>query len=247
MNVTPSNKTALITGGAKRIGAAISAFLHQQGFNVVIHCNQSQESAKALVSELNELREESATYVQGDLADLDFLAELMDSTIEHFGTLNLLVNNASAFYPTPISDLKEEDWDSLINPNAKAPLFLSKLASEELKRQQGSIINLIDIYAQFPLADHTLYCMSKAALQAMTKSLAIDLAPDVRVNGISPGAILWPETNVALSYQEKVLKGIPLGHLGNAEDITAAVGYLAEARYVTGQILNIDGGRSLGF
>ena len=197
---------------------------------------------------LNADRADSALTVQGDLLDIERLGELVDHVVEQSGRLDVLVNNASSFYPTPLGEITPEHWEDLMGTNLKAPLFLSQAAAPQLKRHQGRIVNIVDIHAQRPLRHHTVYGPAKAALAMLTRTLARDLAPDVRVNGVSPGAILWPEDGVSDSYQDSVLKQVPLRRAGEPQDIADCVLYLVrDAHYVTGQIIAVDGGRSIGW
>jgi pteridine reductase len=242
-NETP---VALITGAAKRIGAQIARHLHRNNFNVAIHHRNSHEQATALAAELNATRANSAVVLQADLAQFDRLPELIAKTVGSFGRLDALINNASSFFPTPIGSVTPPQWQDLFASNAWAPFFLSQAAAPHLKTSSGCIINMIDIYAERPAANHTVYCMAKAALQSMTLSLARELAPQVRVNGIAPGAILWPETGKSEDEKNRMLEKIPLNKVGDPSDIASAVLWLAhEARYTTGQIIRIDGGRHL--
>jgi pteridine reductase len=242
-NETP---VALITGAAKRIGAEIAQHLHRNNFNVAIHHRNSHEQATALATELNVARANSAVVLQADLAEFDRIPELIANTIGSFGRLDALINNASSFFPTPIGSVTPVQWQDLFASNAWAPFFLSQAAAPHLKASNGCIINMIDIYAERPAANHTVYCMAKAALQSMTLSLARELAPQVRVNGIAPGAILWPETGKSEDEKNRMLEKIPLNKVGQPSDIASAVLWLAhEARYTTGQIIRIDGGRHL--
>ena len=240
-----SSKVAFITGSAKRIGACVAEHLHRLGFNLVLHCNQSLTSAKILQEKLNYARADSAALVTGDLCEMSQLEEIANQAIEAFGRLDVLINNASAFYPTPIGAVQQADWHVLMGSNTQAPLFLSQLCQKQLKQNQGVIINMVDIHAERPLKDHTLYCMAKAALATMTQSLAQELAPEVRVNGVSPGAILWPETPLTESQQQEVLSEIPAARLGSPQDIADTIAFLIKASYITGQIIAVDGGRSI--
>lgn len=237
--------TILITGGAKRIGKAIAEHFHANGFNVVISYRHSQSGADSLVSDLNQLRSNSAKALPLDLSDYNQFKAFSLDAINAFGGIDVLVNNASAFYPTPIENASNDDWDDLMGSNVKAAFFLSQALLPELKKQQGSIINLVDIYAEKPLKDHPIYSMSKAAIAMMTRALAQDLAPDVRVNGISPGAILWPETSNP-EWEKALLEKVPMQRIGSAEDIARTAYFLScSAPYITGQIIAVDGGRSL--
>lgn len=246
-NLATAPKVALITGAARRIGAAICRALHSEGWNLVIHCNKSQTQADALADELNLARPQSAQVIQADLnkmVDIQFLATAAPAA---WGRLDALINNASTFFPTPIPSATEEQWDDLLGSNLKAPFFLSQALFFELKQQNGCIINISDIFAVRPMPRHTVYSIAKAGNAMLTKSLALEMAPDVRVNGIAPGAILWPENSEGqeMVCNEK-LQQIPLGTLGGAPAIAATVKFLiTEAPYITGQIIAVDGGRSL--
>lgn len=235
-------KTALITGGAQRIGKVICEALHQSGFEIIIHYRNSGTEAKSLASQLNHTRANSASIIQADLNNMAEVTALANS----IKGLSLLINNASSFYPTPIGSANEQQWDDLFNSNVKAAFFLSQALTPMLKKNTGSIINIIDIHSEKPMKDYSLYSMAKASLAMMTKSLAKDLGSSVRVNGVSPGAILWPEHETDnTGKQQEILQRIPLGKMGEAKDIAEAVLFLATQNYITGQIINIDGGRSL--
>jgi pteridine reductase len=236
-------KTALISGGAARIGAQIVRTLHENGYKVIIHCHQSEEIAQALCHELNSKRNDSAQMVVADLGDNKAIKKLTQ-TIK---SLDLLVNNASVFYPTSIKNSTIEDWDKTININLRAPFFIATGLSKVLAISQGSIINIIDIHSDRPLKKFSIYNISKAGLKMLTKTLAKELAPNIRVNGISPGSILWPQDESQLSDKEKMmmLDRIALNRQGSTEDIAEAVLFLADSKYITGQVINIDGGRSL--
>jgi len=241
-----SSKTILITGGAKRIGRQMAQTLHYAGHNVMVHYRSSANAATELVSQLNDSRPDSAASIQGDLLDIECIPKIIDSCIEQFGRLDALVNNASSFYPTPIELLEDDFWKDLIGSNLKAPAFLVKHAVKHLRESNGSIVNIVDIHAQKPMADHPIYCSAKAGLEMLTKSLARDLAPEIRVNAVSPGAILWPEQNSSAADQVETIKKIPLGRLGNPTDIADMVLFLIDqANYVTGQVIAVDGGRSV--
>ena len=243
-----NNKVALVTGAARRIGAAIARRLHDGGARVAIHYRGSAGVAEALVTELNTIRANSAAAFQLDLQYTDEMPGLVADVVDWGGGLDILVNNASTFYPTPPGNISEDQWDDLIGSNLKAPLFLSQAAIPELRRAAGVIINIVDIHSQQPLRDHTVYGISKAGLAMLTRSLAKDLAPDIRVNGVSPGAILWPENDMSDSVKKSILKQIPLQRTGEPGDIADCVLYLArDASYVTGQIIAVDGGRSTGW
>lgn len=243
-----AGKVALITGGAKRLGNAVAHALHQQGAQLVIHYRSSQASAETLVTELNALRPHSAVALYCDLLDTPALAELIRSTIQQFGRLDILVNNASSFYPTPIGSISEQQWDDLLGSNLKAPLFLAQAAAPHLRAAQGLILNMVDIHAHRPLPEHTVYCLAKAGLVMLTKSLARELGPDIRVNAIAPGPVLWPEQEMSSGLQQEIISKTALKRQGTPQDIALAALYFAkDAPYVTGQILAIDGGRSIGW
>ncbi len=237
---------ALITGAARRLGAAIARRLHAAGYDVSLHYRHSADDIAALVAELNAARPNSAVAWSAELAEYDRLPELVANTVGHFGRLDALVNNASAFSPTPLGTITPADWDGQFLINARAPLILAQAAAPHLKRARGAIVNLIDIYAERPLRDHVVYCMSKAALVAGTRALALELAPEVRVNAIAPGAILWPEGDKDEASKAALLARTPLGRIGTPEEIADAVRWLLEgAGYTTGQVVRVDGGRML--
>ena len=239
---------ALITGAAKRIGAVIARTLHTAGANVAIHYHSSAADAERLVAELNEQRADSAIALQADLRSTEAIHALVESMIAVTGRLDVLINNASTFYPTPLGTITEAQWDDLINANLKAPLFLSQAAVEHLRAAQGVIINIVDVHSRRPLRHHVVYGPAKAGLAMLTRSLAKDLGPDIRVNGVSPGAILWPEEGLPEQTQKSIIREIALKRVGAPEDIAGAVLYLArDATYVTGQVLAVDGGRSIGW
>lgn len=240
-----NNKVAFITGSAKRLGAYTAEHLHQLGYNIVIHCLNSVTQAHQLMDKLNQKRPDSAALVKGDLCELTELPRLVKEAYDCFGRLDILINNASAFYPTPIGSITTQDWHSLVGSNMQAPLFLSQYCQPHLQQQNGVIINMVDIHAEKPLKEHTLYCMAKAALVAMTKSLAQELAPFIRVNGVAPGAILWPEADLDGTAKQDILQQVPMGSIGTPQDIAEAIEYLITAPYVTGQIIAVDGGRSI--
>jgi pteridine reductase len=248
---SPNNlngKVALITGAARRIGAAIANTLHQNGADIALHYRKSSADAEALVERLNAGRPDSAALFQAELNDTEALPSFVESVVAWHGTLDILVNNASSFYPTPPGEITQAHWDDLVGSNLKAPLFLSQAALPALREAHGTIINLIDVHAQRPLRNHTVYGSAKAGLAMLTHSLAKDLAPEIRVNGVSPGAILWPENGMDDATKETILKQIPLERPGQPEDIAGCVLYLVrDATYVTGQIIAVDGGRSIGW
>jgi pteridine reductase len=250
MSPTPA-PVALVTGSAKRIGAAIARALHADGYDLALHYRDSGPAMAALAAELEARRPGSTLILQADLAEFDRLPELVARTVGRYGRLDALVNNASGFAPTPIGSATPAQWDALFASNARAPFFLAQAAAPHLKLARGAIVNMVDIYAERPLRDHSLYCMAKAALAMATRALALELAPEVRVNAVAPGAILWPEPGAGgagkdEAAQAAMLARTPLGRTGSAEEIAEAVRWLLrEARYTTGQVLRVDGGRLL--
>jgi len=238
---------ALITGAARRIGAEIARRLHATGMNIVLHYQHSQDDAARLQSTFNQRRANSAITVQGDLcvaADRDRVIALAQTTWER---LDVLINNASTFYATPVGSITEDDWDDLLGTNLKAPLFLSQAATPALRAHHGCIENIVDIHAQTPMAEHPVYCAAKAGLAMLTRSLARELGPEVRVNGVSPGAILWPADQIDTAAREHIINTIPLKRTGGPSDIADAVHYLITANYVNGHIIAVDGGRQIGW
>ena len=247
MNDT-NNKWALITGGSKRIGAKMAETLHDAGINIAIHFNSSSDSATELCAQLNAKRADSSITLKADLTNQEALEHLVPSLIEQTHRLDVLINNASTFYPTPIQSITLTDWDDLMGTNLKAPLFLCKYAAEHLIKSSGVILNIIDIHAKKPLKDHSIYGSAKAGLATLTRSLAKDLAPDVRVNGISPGLILWPEDEPPEDIKNNIQEQIPLKNPCTPEDIAqCALFFIQDAPYATGQIIAVDGGRSIGW
>lgn len=241
-----ATKIALITGGSKRIGAVTTRLLHQAGYKVIIHYRSSQQEANDLADELNSLRTDTATVIQGDLNDETIYQQLIDSAYQYWNQLDVLINNASSFYPTPIGSITLDDWNKLINSNMKAPLFLAQAATPYLKQTQGNIINMIDVHGQRPMKDHPVYCAAKAGLQMLTMSLAKDLGPEIRVNGVAPGAILWPENDMPDNTKQLILERTSLKRPGEPIDIAKTILFLAnDANYITGQVIAVDGGRSL--
>lgn len=231
-------KTALITGGARRIGAEITKTLHKNNFNVIIHCHQSIESAKELADDLNKIRDNSASIIQFDLKDIHSISQ----HVEEVQSLDVLVNNASIFYPTPIDRINTQAVLDLMQVNCFAPYFLSIALKDKLTQKKGQIINLVDIYSHKPIKDYSAYSMSKSALAMLTKSLALDLAPHVRVCGVSPGAILWPSQSTEKEHI-RILDKVPLKVKGDPKNITESVIFLINSSYITGEILTVDGGR----
>ena len=243
--MTQQRPVALVTGAARGIGAAIARRLHAGGHDLALHHLHSGAELAALAAELEAVRPGSVQVLRADLADFDRLPELVAATVGRFGRLDALVNNASAFHPTPLGTVTPAQWDALFAVNARAPFFLAQAAAPHLRAARGGIVNLADLYAQRPLFAHAPYSATKAALVSLTRALALELAPDVRVNAVAPGAILWPEQGQAEEARQAILAATALGRAGAAEDIAAAVAWLlsADAGYVTGQVLHVDGGR----
>ncbi len=249
-NLDPlASRWVLITGGAKRIGAEIARTLHGAGANIAVHYRSSAGPAEALVAELEAARPGSAATFTADLLDDAARDSLVERVVARTGRLDVLVNNASTFYPTPVGTITPEHWNDLVGTNLKAPLFLSQAAAPHLREAGGVIVNLVDIHARRPLRDHPVYGPAKAGLAMLTRCLAKDLGPDVRVNGVSPGAILWPEDeDMAESVKDNIIGQTALKRTGSPADIAGCVLYLVrDATYVTGQIIAVDGGRSLGW
>ncbi|MCP4494905.1 MAG: pteridine reductase [Gammaproteobacteria bacterium] len=242
-----AGKSALITGAANRIGAQIARTLHENGANLIIHYRDSAAAAIDLQQGLNNSRASSAVSLAGELNDIETLQTLAQDAATAFGGLDILINNASSFYPTPIGEITQQHWDSLLSGNFKAPLFLSQACHPWLRESHGVIINMLDIYAATPLKNHSLYSSSKAASQMLVKSLALELAPEVRVNGIAPGAILWPQQSDAaeLEVQQKIIAQIPLQRTGTPQSIAQTVLFLIRNDYITGEVIRVDGGRLL--
>jgi pteridine reductase len=239
---------ALVTGAGVRIGATIARTLHAAGANVGIHYFRSAAPAAELAAKLNALRAGSAIELGADLRDIGALRALVARLVEHAGRLDILVNNASAFYATPLASVTEEQWHDLIDSNLKAPLFLCQSALPYLKKAHGTIVNIVDVHAQRPLREHVVYGPAKAGLAMLTRALAKDLGPEIRVNGVAPGAILWPDAGVPEKLQEAIVRKTSLRRAGKPEDVAKAVLFLVrDAPYVTGQIIAVDGGRSVGW
>jgi len=240
------DKVALITGAARRVGAEIARHLHDQGMNLALHYRQSNKEAQRLQHELLEIRPDSVILVQADLMNHAKLCSLIKPCTQTWGRLDAIINNASSFYPTPLGTITERHWDELMGSNLKAPLFLAQAAESVLRQHNGSLINITDIHADRPLKNHCVYSAAKAGLAMLTKSLARDLGPEVRVNAIAPGAILWPEHDLDDLTKRRIVSSTALKRRGNPADIALAVVYLLrDANYMTGQTLTIDGGRSL--
>ena len=248
MEASLQNKIVLITGGAQRVGASICRLLHANGANLMIHYRSSVNEARALQAELNLQRPNSVAIIQGDLLNLSVLPSLINETIKHFGKLDVLINNASSYYPTEIGDIQEEQWQDLMGSNLKAPLFLSQAAAVELRKQQGCIINITDMHVERPKKGYIVYSVAKAGLVTLTKSLAHELSPEVRVNAVAPGPVMWPEDNPQFDelYRQRVISQTLLKRIGEPNDIAKAVKFLIQdAPFITGQVIAVDGGRSL--
>lgn len=241
-----AGRTALITGGAHRIGATIARALHAQGMNLLIHYRHSDTAARDLKAELEQTRLQSVQLQRADLLRKGSAERLVQGCLKHWGRIDALINNASSFYPTPVGKIDEAQWLDLMGTNLKAPLFLSQAAATHLGKRQGNIVNLVDIHADRPLKQHTVYSVAKAGLVMLTKSLARELGPKVRVNAVAPGAILWPEQGLSSKAKKQIVEGTALKRHGHPDDIARAVVYLLrDADYMTGQVLTLDGGRSL--
>jgi len=246
MNARHERPVALITGAGKRVGAVIARTLHAAGYDLALHHRHSAADAELLAASLERQRSDSTFVLQAELAELEALPGMVQRVLARFGRLDALVNNASAFYPTPLGSATLAQWNELFASNAQAPFFLAQAATPALREARGAIVNLVDIYAERPLADHPIYCMAKAALEAMTRSLALDLGPDVRVNGVAPGAVMWPSDGKPYDDQQAMLARTPLQRAGSPEDVAGAVLWLLrDAPFVTGQIIRVDGGRTL--
>lgn len=241
-------KVVLVTGGAKRVGAAICRVLHAAGANIAMHYRSSMREATALRDELNALRDESVFCVQGDLLEIHTLPDLLEQVIHRFGHLDALINNASSFYATPLEGIDQQQWHDLLGTNLKAPLFLAQAAHAELRRRHGAIVNIVDIHAERPMHGHMLYSVAKAGLVALTKGLAQEMAPQVRVNAVAPGVIIWPEAGDWDDPEErrKIVAHTLLKREGEPNDIARTVKFLlSDAPYITGQVIAVDGGRSI--
>ncbi len=243
-----TGKTALVTGGARRLGAVIARALHTAGARIVLHYRNSAEAAESLAETLNGLRPDSVALAPADLLDPQAPAQLTAAAVAAFGRLDILVNNASTFYPTPIGHIDERVWTDLVGTNLKAPLFLAQAASPALRDSGGLILNLVDIHGLRPLRHHPVYSVAKAGLIMLTKSLARELGPSVRVNAIAPGPVMWPERGVEEAVRQRIIERTALKRGGSPEDIArAALFFACDAPFVTGQILAVDGGRSIGW
>ncbi len=243
-----ANKTVLITGGAKRVGAAICRELHANGANLMIHYNTSTTDARALQAELNLQRANSVAIIQGDLLNVAIMPNLVAETVNQFGQLDVLINNASSYYSTEIGHITEENWHDLVGSNLKAPMFLAQAAASELRKHHGCIVNITDMHIERPKKGYVVYSVAKAGLVTLTKSLAHELSPEVRVNAVAPGPVQWPENNPQFDevYRQRVINQTLLKKIGNPQDIAKAVKFLvADAPFITGHVLAVDGGRSL--
>lgn len=244
--MTESRRVALVTGSARRIGAGIARHLHAHGYRIALHAHQSGEELQSLAFDLESERPGSVLALEADLREVAGLPDLVEQTVNHFGRLDALVNNASNFFPTPFGQVQPEQWDELFAVNARAPFFLAQAAAPHLRRHRGAIVNLTDLHGTQPLRDHPAYSAAKAALEMTTRTLALELAPHVRVNAIAPGAILWPEHGKSEAAKQKLMERTPLDRLGTPHEIASAVRWLLdEAGYITGQTLRLDGGRTL--
>lgn len=244
-NNSLQDKVALVTGGARRIGAAIAARLHESGMNLVIHYNSSEAEAHALQDALNAKRRDSVVLVRGDLLDIDKNRQLVSQCIQSCGRLDAIVNNASTFHPTPLDYAGPADWENLMGTNLRAPFFLVQNAAAELRKNHGCVVNIVDIHGQAPLKDYVIYSTAKAGLIALTRALASELAPEVRVNAVAPGAILWPQNNDDELAHQRIISNTPLKRTGTPEEVAEAVLFLVErAGFTSGHILPVDGGRS---
>jgi len=240
------DRVVLITGAARRVGAEIARTLHAAGANVLIHYRSSAAAAIALADQLNQARPRSAALHAAHLSQAQAPEKLVAATLLEFGRLDILINNASSFYPTPVGDISVAQWDDLLGSNLKAPLFLSQAAAPALRAQRGLIVNMVDIHALRPLKDHTVYCVAKAGLAMLTRSLARELGPEIRVNGVAPGPVLWPEGPMDAELKREIIEKTALKRHGTPEDVARTVLFLSrDAPYITGQIIAVDGGRSI--
>ena len=248
MGAPLEGRAVLVTGGARRVGAAIVRRLHAAGANLVIHYRSSAADARTLSDELTRKRPGSMVLVQGDLLKPAHLSGLIKDAVKAYGRLDALVNNASSFYATPIGEITEQAWDDLVGTNLKAPLFLSQAAARELRKSHGAIVNIVDIHAEFPMKSYIVYSIAKGALAALTRSLARELGPEIRVNGIAPGTIIWPDDEAWQDELERqrIMNQTALKRIGEPDDIAKAVEFrLTAAPFVTGQVIAVDGGRSV--
>lgn len=247
-NKALNNKVVLITGGAKRVGAAICRMLHAEGAQLMVHYRSSVFEARALQAELNLSRPDSVEIIQADLLDIAALPTLVSKTVKHFGKIDVLINNASSYYSTELGQINEENWLDLMGSNLKAPLFLSQAAAPALRQTNGCIVNITDMHIERPKKGYIVYSVSKAGLVTLTKSLAHELSPDVRVNAVAPGPVLWPDDNPQFDevYRQRVISQTLLKRIGEGNDVAKAVKFLiVDAPFITGHVLAVDGGRSL--
>ena len=243
-----AGRAVLITGAARRIGAALARGFHEHGADICIHCHKSIGEAEQLRDELNAKRPRSTTIVTADLLDVASLPGMVTAAVSAFGRLDALINNASTFYPTPLGSVSAAQWDDLMGTNLRAPFFLAQAVAPALRAAKGVIVNMIDIHAQRPLPQHPVYSTAKAGLAMLTRALARELGPDVRVNGIAPGPIMWPEAGMDAKLQDEIIAKTLLKRSGSPDDVVrAALFFVKDAPYVTGQILAVDGGRSVGW
>jgi len=241
-----AHPVALITGAAKRIGSHTTRTLHAAGYNIIIHYRSSRDEADTLADFLNDQRADSACVAQADLNDSNSYQQLVDEAHAQWSRLDVLVNNASSFYPTPVGDMNMDNWNDLVNSNMRAPLFLSQAATPYLKQNAGCIINMVDVHAQRPMKDHPIYCAAKAGLVMITMSLAKELGPEIRVNAVAPGAILWPDNDMPDDTKTTILDRTALKRPGEPDDIANTILFLVrDAPYITGQVIAVDGGRLL--
>jgi len=248
VNSSLQDKVVLITGGAKRVGAAICRLLHEEGASLMIHYRSSTSEARALQAELNLKRANSVAIIQGDLLNLAVLPSLVQETVHHFGRLDVLINNASSYYATELGEIDDDQWEDLVGSNLKAPLFLSQAAAPELRKQRGCIVNITDMHVERPKKGYIVYSVAKAGLVTLTKSLAHELSPEVRVNAVAPGPVMWPEDNPQFDevYRQRVISQTLLKRIGEPTDVAKAVKFLIQdAPFITGQVIAVDGGRSL--
>lgn len=248
MKLSERNKVVLITGGAKRVGAAICRSLHAEGYTMMIHYKSSFQEAQSLKAELNLQRPNSVAIVQGDLLDIASIPNLVATTVDTFGRLDVLINNASTYYASELGEIDESKWHDLVGSNLKAPLFLSQAAATELRKNYGCIVNITDMHVERPKKGYIIYSVAKAGLVTLTKSLAHELSPEVRVNAVAPGPVQWPDSNPQFDevYRQRVINQTLLKRVGEAEDVAKAVKFLiADAPFITGHVLAVDGGRSI--
>ncbi|GMR08776.1 MAG: pteridine reductase [Gammaproteobacteria bacterium] len=240
-----TDKVALVTGAAKRVGAVIVRKLHSEGMNIILHYRSSRNDAQALQAELNEVRENSVVLIQAELLNTDKIAGMIREAVNIWGRLDVVINNASSFYPTPMGTVDEDQWEDIVGSNLKAPFFICQSAAEHLKKTNGCIINIVDIHAERPLKTYPIYSIAKAGITMLTRSMARELGPEIRVNGVAPGAILWPE-NIDEVTKQRIVSRTALKRRGDPQDVADTIAFLVNgAGYITGQIITVDGGRTL--